>query len=328
MSAVLADRRCRLGWHAFASSVFLWTFSVASAQSPILLRDVTDKTHIRFQHTDGSSGRHYIVEYIGAGLASFDYDGDGLIDIYFLNGAALPGTSADVPPRNALYRNEGGWQFTDVTEQAGVGDTGHGLGVVAGDYDHDGFLDLYLNNFGPNVLYRNNGDGTFTVATRKAGVEDGHRVGAGTCFLDADGDGDLDLYVSHYIKFSYDKHVPTSVRRTAVYQSPLEYEPDPDALYRNNGDGTFTDFSAASGIGLVAGNGMGMVCADIDNDGDTDVFVGNDELPNFLFKNDGTGKFEEVGLSRERPWTSPETCGGRWGSIAGISTTTAGSISS
>jgi hypothetical protein len=257
---------------------------------------VTDTTGVRFRHTDGSSGRHYIVEYVSAGLALFDYDGDGLIDVYFLNGAPLLGTEVDVPPRNALYRNEGAWKFRDVTEEAGVGDTGHGLGVAAADYDNDGDQDLYVNNYGPNVLYRNDGDGSFTDVTAEAGVGNGNRVGAGAAFLDATGDGHLDLYVSNYIKFSYDKHVPTTFRRASVYQSPLEYDADPDTLFRNNGDGSFSDVSAASGIGLPAGRGMGMVCADYDADGDTDVFVGNDEMENFFFENRGDGTFEEVGL--------------------------------
>ena len=268
----------------------------ARAQSPIQLRDVTKQTGIAFRHTDGSSGRRYIVEYVSAGLALFDYNGDGWLDIYFLNGAPLPGTEIDVPPRNALYRNEGGWKFTDVTDRAGVGDTGFGLGVAAADYDNDGDLDLYLNNFGPNLLYRNNGDGTFTDVAEKAGVQCGNKVGAGTCFLDIDKDGNLDLYVSNYIKFSYDLHKPHTMMGLPAYRSPLDYLPEPDVLYRNQGDGTFADVSAVSGVGAYAGTGMGMVCLDYDDDADTDIFVGNDVMGNFVFQNDGTGKFEEVGL--------------------------------
>jgi hypothetical protein len=257
---------------------------------------VTGRSGIAFRHTDGSSGRHYIVEYVSAGLALFDYDMDGDVDIYFLNGAALPGTKVKDPPRNALYRNDGGWKFTDVTDEARVGDTGHGLGVTVGDYDNDGDPDLYLNNFGPNVLYRNNGDGTFTDVTRQAGVGNGDRVGAGTCFLDMNGDGNLDLYVANYLKFSYDKHVSRTMQGYPVYASPLDYPPDADTLYRNNGDGTFTDVSGESGIAAQAAYGMGMVCADYDEDGDTDIFVGNDVGANFLFRNDGAGRFQEVGL--------------------------------
>ncbi|NQT13411.1 MAG: VCBS repeat-containing protein, partial [Planctomycetes bacterium] len=134
---------------------------------------------------------------MSAGLALFDYDGDGYIDVYFLSGAPLLGSDVDVLPTNTLYRNEGNWKFTDVTDEAGVGDTGFGLGVTAGDYDNDGDLDLYLNNQGPNVLYRNNGDGTFTDVTEAAGVANGNLVGAGAAFLDMDADGDLDLYVAN-----------------------------------------------------------------------------------------------------------------------------------
>jgi hypothetical protein len=266
------------------------------AQSPILLRDVTKQTGINFVHTDGGSGLHYVMETVSAGLALFDYDGDGDIDIYFLNGSPLKGTGVDVAPKNALYRNDGNWKFTDVTENAGVGDTGYGLGVTIGDYDNDGDPDIYLNNYGPNVLYSNNGDGTFTDVTKKAGVDNGHQVGAGACFLDMDKDGDLDLYVSIYLEFSYEKHVPMTTKGHAVYANPRFYPPRPDFLYRNNGDGSFTDVSKSSGIGNHAGWGMGIVCGDYDNDGDTDIFIGNDVAENFLFQNDGTGRFEEVGL--------------------------------
>jgi len=274
----------------------LCMFSCAHANGHIVLYDVTKETGITFVHTDGGCGERYIMETVSAGLALFDYDGDGDIDIYFLNGAPLKGTKSNAVPKNALYRNEGGWRFTDVTEEAGVGDTGYGLGVAVGDYDNDGDLDIYLNNYGPNVLYRNNGDGTFADVTAKAGVDNGFKVGAGACFLDMDKDGDLDLYVSNYLDFSYEKHVSTATRGFPVYANPRFYLPLPDTLYRNNGDGTFTDVSEASGVGEHAGWGMGTVCGDYDNDGDTDVFVANDVAENFLFENDGTGRFEEVGL--------------------------------
>ena len=262
----------------------------------ITLKDVTADTGITFRHTDGGSGRRYVVETVSAGLALFDYDNDGDVDIYFLNGAPLLGTKVDKPPKNALHRNDGNWKFTDVTEQAGVGDTGYGLGVAVGDYDNDGDPDIYLNNFGPNVLYRNNGNGTFTDVTKEAGVGNGSQVGAGAAFLDMDKDGDLDLYVSNYLDFSYEKHVSCTTNGFPVYANPRHYAPLPDTLFRNNGDGTFTDVSRESGVGLHPGWGMGVVAADYDNDGDTDVFVANDVAENFLFQNDGTGKFEEMGL--------------------------------
>ena len=358
---------CPLAWAALLGLC-------GQVSGDILLTDVTKQTGITFVHTDGGSGQRYIVETVSAGLALFDYDNDGDIDIYFLNGAPLKGTICPKPPQNALYRNDGGWKFTDVTEQAGVGDTGYGLGVAIGDYDNDGDQDIFLNNYGPNVLYRNNGDGTFTDVTKQAGVAasgdvgagacfldidgdgdldlyvaryldfsyDKHvatttlgvpvyanpryyrplpallyrnngdgtftdvtkqagvagsgDVGAGACFLDTDGDGDLDLYVARYLDFSYDKHVATTTLGVPVYANPRFYRPLPALLYRNNGDGTFTDISASSGIGRHAGYGMGTVCADYDGDGDTDILVANDVMANFLFRNDGTGKFEEVGV--------------------------------
>ena len=264
---------------------------VARAEPPIEFRDVTDQTGIVFRHTDGSSGRRYIVETVTAGLALFDYNGDGRIDVYFLNGAPLAGSQVERPPRNALYRNEGGWKFSDVTEEAGLGDTGFGLGVAAADYDNDGDLDVYVNNFGPNVLYRNNGDGTFDDVTDEAGVGGGNKVGAGACFLDADGDGDLDLYCANYVRFTYENHVNPVVDGFPQYAGPKEFDPEPDTFYRNNGDGTFSDASVESGIAAHAGTGMGVLSADYDNDGDADVMVLNDVRGNFLFQNDGRGRF-------------------------------------
>ena len=180
---------------------------------PIQIHEVTRETGIDFRHTDGSSARRYVIEPMSAGLATFDYDGDGLIDIYLVNGAPLPGMTVGVPPRNRLYRNRGGWQFTDVTDASGVGDIGYGLGIAAADYDNDGFQDLYLSNFGANVLYRNNGDGTFSDETARAGVASGGgipaatKVGAGVCFFDIEGDGDLDLYCGNYMRFRFEDNV-------------------------------------------------------------------------------------------------------------------------
>jgi hypothetical protein len=262
----------------------------------IVFSDVTNQTGITFKHTDGSSGKRYIMETVASGLALFDYDNDGDVDIYFLNGEPLKGTKFDVPPKNALYRNEGNWKFTNVTEQARVGDTGYGLGVAAGDYDNDGDLDIYVNNHGPNVLYRNNGNGTFTDVTKKAGVANGSHTGAGACFLDMGKDGDLDLYVSSYFDFSYEKHRTGVADGYPVYIGPASFPAAHDVLYRNNSNGTFTDVSKSAGVAEHASWGMGMVCGDYDNDGDTDIFVANDGAGNFLFENDGTGKFEDVGL--------------------------------
>ncbi len=287
-----------LGFALLALSAFPnhTPLQAADSLSPILLHDVTRESGIDFVHTDGNSGKRYIVETVSCGLALFDYDGDGDIDIYFLNGAPLSGSNIDPPPRNALYRNDGHWKFTDVTREAGVGDTGYGLGVCVGDYDNDGHPDIYLNNFGPNVFYRNNGDGTFTDVTRAAGVANGFKVGAGASFLDIDQDGDLDLYVANYVDFSCDKNQTRFVNGHPAYVGPMIYGPVPDTLFRNNGDGTFTDISRESGVAAHAGTGMGMICADYDDDGDTDIIVGNDAMGNFVLRNNGAGHFDEVGL--------------------------------
>jgi len=278
----------------------------SAADCPIRFREVTDESGITFQHVDGGGGHrgvHYIVEAMSAGLATFDFDGDGLIDVYFPNGAPLPGTKHERPPRHALYKNLGGWRFREVTDQAGVVCTAYGLGIAIGDYDNDGGPDIYLDNFGPNVLFHNNGDGTFTDVTGRAGVAGSipggklaRKVGAGASFLDYDGDGNLDLYAGNYIELDLGAHFTRLKQGIPFYPTPLDYAPVPDTLYRNNGDGTFTDVSKESGIAAHAGRSMGMTTADYDNDGHTDLFLCNDVQENYLFKNDGRGKFEQVGL--------------------------------
>ena len=293
---------CKYIYKPIVPICFIATIVLAgkTPQPPILsaieFKDVTNQTGVTFAHTDGGSGQRYLVESVSAGLALFDYDRDQDVDIYFLNGAPLRGAKTTVPPRNALYRNDGGFKFTDVSQQAGIDDLGFGLGIAVGDYDNDGYPDLYLNNYGPNVLYRNNANGTFTDVTEQANVANGHKVGAGACFLDIENDGDLDLYVSNYVQFTYEPPVRLTRAGYPIYPSPRDYPLVADTLFRNSGDGTFTDVSKDSGIGSHPGSGMGTVCADYDNDGDTDIFVANDVAGNFLFRNDGSGKFQEVGL--------------------------------
>jgi len=288
----------------------LWTLSFDLSASepacPIQLRDVTKETGITFVHTDGSSGQRYIVETVASGLALFDYDQDGDVDIYFLNGAPLRERNAAAPdaspssrrrlqPGNSLWRNDGHWKFVNVTAPSGLGDTGYGLGVATADYDNDGDQDVYISNFGPNKLYRNNGDGTFTDVTQKAGVADGDgKIGAGVAFFDMDNDGDLDLFAAHYVDFTYENHRAVRFNGHPAYAGPLDYKPTPFSLFRNNGQGTFTNVSAESGVGQHKGAGMGVVCLDVEGDGDTDIFVGNDKSGNSLFINDGKGRFKET----------------------------------
>jgi hypothetical protein len=290
-------------WAAIASVILIVSSSCSKSDSPpkapefpFRFRDMTADTGVNFVHTDGSGGQRFIVESMSAGIATFDYDQDGLIDIYFPNGAPLPGTRDSETCGHALYRNLGNWQFLDVTAAAGVASRQFGLGVTAGDINGDGFPDLYVNNFGPSVLYLNNGDGTFTDITDRAGIARGEYVAAGTCFLDAEGDGLLDLYVGNYIDLDLDSHIPNVVDGFHTYPSPKAYHPVPDMLYQNCGDGTFLDVSQKSGIGHHAGRSMGMVCADANGDGATDVFVLNDVQNNFFFCNDGKGHYDEIGL--------------------------------
>jgi hypothetical protein len=264
-----------------------------------LLNDVSQHSQIDFCHTDGSNGRLHIVETITAGVATFDYDGDGLIDIYFLNGAPLADQDTSARPQNRLYRNLGNMRFVDVTEEAGVGDPGFGLAVAVGDYDNDGYPDIYLSNFGRNVMYRNHGDGTFTevAAANGTAADEPRKVGGGTSFLDIDRDGDLDVFAANYVGYSCEERIHHTWRGMPIYPGPERFKPHAPHLFRNNSDGTFTDISEESGVGQHPGYGMGIVCADVDADGDTDIFVGNDGgTGNHLFQNDGKGNFEEIGL--------------------------------
>ncbi len=264
--------------------------------------DSTAAVGLDFVHTDGSSGRRFVIEPMSAGLATFDYDNDGLVDIYFVNGAPLPGASATTPPTNRLYKNLGNWRFVDVTAEAGVGDTGYGLAVAIGDYNNDGLPDIYLSNFGPNVLYRNNGDGTFTDATAEAQVATGRdipaerKVGAGTSFLDFDGDGHLDIYCANYMRFTFSQNRVPVVDGIPRYSGPKDFDPEHDLLFRNQGDGTFADVSRDAGIAEYSGTGMGIICLDYDDDGDSDIVVMNDLRRNFVFENLGDGKFKETAL--------------------------------
>ncbi len=265
----------------------------------IRFSDVTEAVGVSFVHENGASGRKFTIETFCGGCGVFDYDGDGDLDLYLVNGAPLPGFDAVAVPVNRLYRNDGeasGWSFTDVTDEAGVGDAGYGFGCAVGDFDNDGDLDLYVTNFGPNVLFSNNGDGTFTDITEGAGVGD-PRLNTSAAFVDTDQDGDLDLYVCAYTDFDLDDgQVCTQSDGSVIYCGPENYFGASDILYRNNGDGTFTDISKPSGIYSDEGKGLGIITTDHDGDGDIDLFVANDLVENFLFENSGAGTFEEMAL--------------------------------
>ncbi len=270
----------------------------AGTQDLPRLVDVTRRAGITFVHNVGDDDMDNIIESNAAGCAFFDYDGDGDLDAYLVNGAYVEGFSGVRGRRNkdkltnALYRNNGDGAFTDVTQQAGVGDKGMGMGVGVADYDNDGDQDLFVTNYGPNVFYRNNGDGTFTDITREAGLEN-DLSGIGSTFLDYDQDGHLDLYVGNYLEYDPDYQYYYAAQR---FPGPLAYHGQPDVLYHNNGDGTFTDVTREAGVYNPEGRAMGVASGDIDDDGDWDIFVPNDGMENYLYRNNGDGTFTDVAL--------------------------------
>jgi hypothetical protein len=255
-----------------------------------------EKTGIVWTHDNAMSARRYLPESMGPGVAIFDYDNDGWMDLYFVNSGPADFFTPTHPLRNALYHNNHDGTFTDVTEKAGVAGRDFGIGVAAGDYDGDGWTDLLVTTYGKLILYHNNHDGTFTDVVKKAGL-DSPGLFTSAVWFDYDNNGTLDLYVGHFAKYNRSLEHDCSTNGIAHYCYPKSYQPWPSRLYRNNGDGTFTDVSVASGIGTVPGKSFGVVATDINNDGLLDLFVANDSVPNFLFLNKGAGKFEEIALA-------------------------------
>ena len=292
-------RNSPLNTFILLSIIGVWyaTSLPANADTRIQFVDATQEAGIHYKHTDGRSGQKYFMETLGSGAAFFDYDADGDPDLYFVNGAPLPGHVAQEVPTNCLYRNNGDGTFTDVTEKSGVGDTGYGHGCAVGDYNNDGRLDLYVTNYGPNCLYRNNGDGTFTDVADIAGVTE-PRWSSSCAFADYDRDGNLDLYVVNYIVFDIDENPWCGLKEKGIraYCEPDNFPAQSDTLFRNNGDGTFTDVTKSAGIYNTTGKGLGVVWGDYNNDGVPDIYVANDSTENFLYHNNGDGTFEEVGF--------------------------------
>jgi hypothetical protein len=257
---------------------------------------------ITWTHTAGISPEKYLPESTGAGCAVFDYDNDGWMDIYLVNGGKCDIFTPAQPLRNALYRNNRDGTFTDVTEKAGVAGGGYGMGAAVGDYNADGFPDLYVTQYGRSILYRNNGDGTFTDVTEQAGVAAPGWASSAVWF-DYDNDGRLDLFVCRFVDFSKAKHhncgapnIP-ALKGLNEYCYPKVYSPMASWLFHNNGDGTFADVSQKMGIADNPGKSWGVVATDINNDGWMDLFVANDTEANFLFKNNGGRRFEEIGFT-------------------------------
>src|SRR6204780_2784028 len=269
--------------------------------APIQFENVIEQSKIKFRLKNSVSPQRYTFETMAGGVALFDYNNDGLPDIFFTNGAAIPSLEkSDASFYNRLFRNNGDGTFTDVTEKAGLQGIGYSMGVAAGDYDNDGFVDLYVTGFNRNQLFHNNGDGTFTDRTEKAGVSGVLKrskpwsVAAG--WIDYDNNGLLDLFVVNYLDYSLSTAHSCKTGNIVDYCSPNEYRGTPNLLYRNNGDGTFTDVSQQSRISQYPGKGMGLAFADYDGDCFTDIFVSNDSFPNFLLHNNGDGTFTDVAL--------------------------------
>jgi hypothetical protein len=276
--------------------VFIVALAAAAAQGQgIRFRN----QGIPFVLENSPTPKKHIIETMAGGVAAFDFNNDGLPDIFFANGAALPSLRKDSPKYwNRLFRNDGNWKFTDVTETAGLRGEGYSNGAAAADFDNDGNVDLFVGGVFRNFLYRNRGDGTFEDVTAKSGIKnDRWNVAAG--WFDYDNDGLLDLFVVNYSKWnlSYDRYCGDASRNLRLYCHPKYFEPISNQLYRNRGDGTFEDVTMKSGIGKHLGRGMSVVFADYDGDGFIDAFVTNDNLPNFLFRNNGNGTFEEVALA-------------------------------
>ena len=280
-------------------TAMLSSVAVAQTQKLPVFTDVTKEAQITVKHSYGDFDLTNIVEGTGSGAMFFDYNNDGWLDIYFLNGSWLKNVNDNIGRKlrgklaNTLYKSNGDGTFTDVTKKAGVGNKGYGTGCSAADFDQDGDLDLYVLNYGPNIFYRNNGDGTFTDISRASGL-DSSKWSLSAPWFDYDNDGDLDVYVANYLE--YDSGKFRSYYAAAGYPGPLSYSGQPDTLYRNNGDGTFTDVTKAAGLFYPNGRAMSATVADLNNDGFLDIYVANDAMENYYFRNTGKGKFENEGL--------------------------------
>jgi hypothetical protein len=285
------------------AAVALALTGAGTPYGPIVFENIAAKSRVPFILDNGATPRKHQIETMISGVAVFDFNNDGLMDLYFVNGAHLPDMNkSDLRYWNRLYRNNGDGSFTDVTEKAAVRGGGFGMGVAAADYDNDGWVDLYVTGVNRNQLFHNNGDGTFTDVTEKAGVAGvdpklGKTWSVSAGWFDYDNDGRLDLFVTNYVNWSIENERVCKSGEILAYCPPAAYTGQPNMLFHNNGDGTFTDVSVPSGIAKHIGKGMGVVFADYDGDGFTDAFVSNDTYRNFLFHNNGNGTFSETGVA-------------------------------
>ena len=286
----------RAAW-GLALSLCVWRLAGFAGAPPILFEDVSRRAGIDFVLRNGAAGEWRQIETMVAGAVAFDADGDGRTDLFFVNGASGPALRKELPGEgNRLYRNRGDGTFSDVTASSGLVGEGFGIGGAAADFDNDGDRDLFVAGVGRNFLYRNRGDGTFEDATGKAGLGSGKGWAVSAGWFDYDSDGNLDLFVVNYVDWKPGADPPCKTGGARTYCHPRHYAGLPNQLYRNQGDGTFRDVSETSGIGAAVGKGMGLAFLDFNEDGRLDVFVANDTVPNFLFRNEGEGRFREVGM--------------------------------
>jgi hypothetical protein len=282
--------------------ILLLSAAAADVGAQIRFEDVAAKSGLKFELRNGAIGEFHQPELMLGGVAVLDYNNDGCMDIFFTNGAAMPSLKKTDPQFfNRLFRNNCDGTFTDVTEKAGVAGEGYSMGVAVGDYDNDGYPDIFVAGVNRNVLYHNRGDGTFEDVTEKAhlgGVDPryGKLWSVSAAWVDIDNDGWLDLVISNYVQWDPKLEPKCGTDKKPLYCHPGAYHDNPNQLFRNNHDGTFTDISESSGLGSHFGKGMGVAVADYDGDGLMDIFVANDSVPNFLFHNLDHGKFEEVGM--------------------------------
>jgi hypothetical protein len=288
--------RCGLSLLAFAYAATLPIRALPPVA--VTFTDIAAAAGINFVHDNAGTPEKYLIETMGAGCAWIDFDQDGFMDLYLVNGAATKIYSPKQPLRSALFRNKGDGTFTDVTQSAGVGAEGlFGMGVAVGDYDNDSFPDLYVLGYDRCFLYHNNGNGTFTDVTARAKVENRGLWASSAAWFDYDNDGRLDLIIANYVDWTPERNFYCGDQGPGYrsYCHPNVFHGQPARLYRNNGDGTFTDASQSSGVGPKAANGLGVVTFDYNNDGRQDIFISNDAQPNHLFHNKGDGTFREVG---------------------------------
>ena len=288
--------RARAAW-GLALSLCVWRLAGMAGAPPIVFEDVRQRAGIDFVLRNGAAGEWRQIETMVAGAVAFDADGDGRTDLFFVNGASgamlrkvLPGDG------NRLYRNRGDGTFSDATASSGLVGEGFGIGGAAADFDNDGDQDLFVAGVGRNFLYRNRGDGTFEDVTGQAGLGSGKGWAVSAGWFDFDADGYLDLFVVNYVDWRAGGDPPCKTGGVRTYCHPRHYAGLPNQLYRNQGDGTFRDVTETSGIGASVGKGMGLAFLDYNGDGRLDVFVANDTVPNFLFRNEGEGRFREVGM--------------------------------